>query len=312
MKNFDAVIIGAGPAGINAALYMVRAGFSVALVEKKTPGGQILGTAEIENYLGFPKGIKGYEMADTFSAHLDQYPVERIFGDVIAMEEVKEGELVKHKLILDENKEELLAPVVIIATGVRYRNLGVDGEHDFQGKGVSYCALCDGNFYRDLNVIVVGGGNSALEESLYLSRIARKVYLVHRRDKFKGDKIYLEKIMAMPEKIEIVTDHVIESLQGSPNLQKVVVKNVKTDELREIEAEGLFVYVGNIPNSAFLPSHFATNDKGFIVTDQEMRTETPGVYAAGDIRDKACRQVCSAVGDGATAATAAIVYLEQI
>ncbi len=312
MKNFDAIVLGAGPAGINAALYLTRAGLNVALVEKYTPGGQVLKTADIENYLGFPNGVKGYELADLFSAHLEHYSVQRITGNVISIEEIKENNILKHKIIFDDKKEELVAPALIIATGASHRHLGIEDEEKYQGKGVSYCALCDGNFYRNLNIVVVGGGNSALEESVYLSRIAKKVYLVHRRDEFRGDKHYLDKILAMPEKIELITNHVVKSLDGSPNMQSVKIEHVKTGEIREIEAEGLFVYVGNIPNSEFLPKDLIDNKNGFIETDLEMRTKVPGIFAAGDIRDKACRQVCSAVGDGATAATAAITYLEQL
>jgi len=312
MKKFDAIVLGAGPAGLCAALYLARAGFKTAIVEKNSPGGQVLGTAEVDNYLGFPKGVKGFELADLFSAHIDEYPVERIRGDVTSMENKLEGKLPMHILHLAEKGEDLTAPTIIIATGSQHRPLGIKEEEIYRGKGVSYCALCDGNFYRNLDVAVVGGGNAALEEALYLSRIVKKVYIIHRREGFRGDKIYLDKINNSPDKIELVTSSVVESLHGSPNLETVRVQHVETGEKRDLAVEGIFVYVGNLPNGAFLPKELAKNEQGFLVTDLEMRTKVAGIYAAGDIRAKACRQVCSAVGDGATAATAAINYLEQM
>ncbi len=312
MKKYDAIVLGAGPAGICAALYLVRAGYKTALLEKNTPGGQVLLTAEVENYLGFPKGVKGYELTDLFSAHLDEYEVDRLRAEVVSMEESQENGVTMHTLHMAEGAESLIAPVVIVATGAQNRPLGIKEEDDYRGKGVSYCALCDGNFYRNLDVAIVGGGNSALEEALYLSRIVNKVYLIHRREGFRGAKVYLDKIHSMPEKIELVTSHVVDSLHGNPNLETIRVKHVESGETRDIAAEGLFIYVGNLPNSGFLPKSIPTNSHGFIITDAEMRTEVKGIFAAGDIRDKACRQVSSAVGDGATAATAAITYLEHI
>lgn len=310
MKNFDAIVLGAGPAGLCAALYLTRAGMNTALVEKHTAGGQVLSTSDIENYLGFPKGVKGYELADLFSNHLDEYPIERIRGDILHIETNTTDNKTLHTVHLD-NKETLIAPAIIIATGSTHRKLGIDDEDLFAGKGVSYCAICDGNFYRNLDVAVVGGGNSALEEALYLSRIVNKVYLIHRRDAFRADKIYIDKIKSMPEKIQLVTKSVVTSLKGSPNLTTVNVKNVETGELTSIFAEGIFIYVGNVPNSAFVPETIK-NEQGFIITDSEMNTSITGIFAAGDIRQKLCRQVCTAVGDGATAATAAINYLEHI
>lgn len=312
MKKFDAIILGAGPAGLNAALYLVRAGFKTAIVEKNTPGGQVLSTADVENYLGFPKGVKGFELADLFSAHIDDYPVERIRGEVMSMESHLEDNVLMHTLHMEEKGEDLLAPVVIIATGAEHRQLGVKEEDNYRGKGVSYCALCDGNFYRNLDIAVVGGGNSALEEAIYLSRIVKKVYIIHRREGFRGAKIYLDKINKLSDKIELVTSSVVESLHGSPNLEIVRVQHVETGEKRDLAVEGMFVYVGNVPNGKFFLDGLVKDDHGFLVTDVEMCTDIAGVYAAGDIRSKTCRQVCSAVGDGATAATAAINYLERL
>lgn len=310
MKKYDAVVIGAGPAGLTAALYLVRSGVSTAIVEKSSAGGQVLSTSEIENYPGFPKGIKGWELADLFSAHIDEYPVERLRGDVIGLELGPEPGM-PHRILFDEGKEPVEARTLVIASGATHRHMGVPGEARLAGKGVSYCAVCDGNFYRDQEVAVVGGGNSALEEALYLTRIVSKVYLIHRRDGFRGCKHFEDKIRSMPDKIELVTSHVVEELKGENELESVVVRNVHDNALRTIPLKGLFVYVGMQANGAFLPALLNLDGQGFVHTDAEMNTNIPGIFAAGDIRIKNCRQISSAVGDGATAATAALSYLEQ-
>ncbi|MCH5277223.1 MAG: FAD-dependent oxidoreductase [Desulfovibrionaceae bacterium] len=309
MKTYDAVVVGGGPAGLTAALYLVRAGVSVALVEKAAPGGQVLNTAEVENYPGFPRGIKGFELADLFSAHLDDYQVERLRGEVIGLESMAGG---VHRLLLAEGAEAVAARAVIICSGARHRTLGVPGEERLTGKGVSYCAVCDGNFYRGRRVAVVGGGNSALEEALYLSRIVSRVYLIHRREAFRGSRVYQDKIAAMPARIELVTSHVVEEVQGGEQLEGVLVRHVQTGAARTIPVEGLFVYVGLTPMNAWLPASLSLDDWGFVKTSAEMDTGIPGIFAAGDIRSKHCRQVSSAVGDGATAATAALAYLEHL
>ena len=305
--QYDAVVIGAGPAGITAALYLVRSGVSVALIENGAPGGQVLSTAEIENYPGFPKGVKGWELADLFDAHLASYPVARVRGEVASIASAKGG---LFRIALTEG-ESIEAKAVVVCTGAKHRNLGAPGEDKFRGRGVSYCAVCDGNFYRGRDVVVVGGGNSALEETLYLSRIVNKVYLVHRRDAFRGAKIYEDKIRETSN-IELVTKSVIDEIRGgNAGMDSVIVRNVESGEIRTIEAEGLFVYVGMLPVSSFVPTEVTRDAVGFIVTDAEMATSVPGIFAAGDVRSKRCRQVSSAVGDGATAATAALTYLEH-
>jgi thioredoxin reductase (NADPH) len=276
-------------------------------VESAAPGGQVLSTAEIENYPGFPKGVKGWELADLFDAHLAEYPVARVRGDVASVESVEGG---LYRIALAEG-EALEAKAIVVCTGAKHRDLGAPGEDSFRGRGVSYCAVCDGNFYRGRDVVVVGGGNSALEEALYLSRIVNKVYLVHRRDSFRGAQIYVDKIRAT-ENIELVTSSVIDEIRGSnAGMDSVAVRDLTSGETRIIPAEGLFVYVGMAPVSGFLPSQVARDAAGFIQTDAEMCTSVPGVFAAGDVRAKRCRQVSTAVGDGATAATAALSYLEH-
>ena len=310
MLTFDAVVIGSGPAGLNASLYLVRAGLRTALIEKNSSGGQVLSTSEIENYLGFPKGVKGWELADLFTAHVNEYDVEHIRGEVLKIETIEENGAM-HVLHM-QNGEQIKTRAVIIATGASSRPLGVPEEETYIGKGVSYCALCDGNFYRGLDVAIVGGGNSALEEALYLSRIVNKIYIIHRREGFRGAQIYLDKIRAVPEKIELVTSCVVDSLAGEPTLKKVIVRHVETNEKRELPVEGIFVYIGHVSNARFVPENLERNEQGFILTDQEMQTNIPGIFAAGDTRAKLCSQVCTAVGDGATAANSAIRYLEQL
>ena len=306
MSAYDAIVIGSGPAGITAALYLARSGCSVLLCEQLTPGGQILQTAELENYPGFPKGIKGYELADLFTAHLEGLTVARSSASV--QEVSGHAGAFTVKTVGDS----FTAKVVLVCTGAHHRRLGVNGESWLQGKGVSYCALCDGNFFRGLPVAVVGGGNSALEESLYLAKLASKVYVIHRRDEFRGARIYLDKLQAMPDKIEIVRSSTVKALHGENALEGVTVANVTTGEERRLDVQGLFIYVGFEPVTAFLPAAVERDAQGFIVTDTEMRTNVPGIFAAGDVRAKLCRQVITAAGDGATAAQAAFVFLEQL
>lgn len=304
---YDAVVIGAGPAGITAALYLVRSGVSVALVENAAPGGQILSTAEIENYPGFPKSIKGWELADLFDAHLASYPVERIRGQVVSVTQ-ESGNLF---LISMQEGESLQAKAVIACTGAHHRKLGAPGEDLFAGKGVSYCAVCDGNFYRGRDVAVVGGGNSALEEALYLSRIARKVTLIHRRDTFRGAAVYQTKVREA-QNIELATGYVVDEIMGDASgMRSVAVRHLLNGERRSIDADGIFIYVGMEPSGSYLPEGVRRDNAGFIHTDAEMCTDVPGIFAAGDLRAKRCRQVSSAVGDGAVAATSASTYLEQ-
>ena len=257
---YDAVVIGAGPAGITAALYLVRSGVSVALIENGAPGGQVLSTAEIENYPGFPKSVKGWELADLFDAHLAGYPVARVRGEVVSVASAEGG---LFRIALTEG-ESIEAKAVVVCTGAKHRDLGAPGEDKFRGRGVSYCAVCDGNFYRGRDVVVVGGGNSALEETLYLSRIVNKVYLVHRRDAFRGAKIYEDKIRETGN-IELVTKSVIDEIRGgNAGMDSVIVRNVESGETRIIEAEGLFVYVGMLPVSSFVPTEVTRDAVGFM------------------------------------------------
>ena len=304
---YDAAVIGAGPAGITAALYLVRSGVSTVLVENSAAGGQILSTAEIENYPGFPKGVKGWELADLFEAHLAAYPVDRKRGSVVRSDAPAPG---KAAVLYFEDGTQLQAKTIVACSGAHHRELGAPGERSLAGKGVSYCAVCDGNFYRGRDVAVVGGGNSALEEALYLARIVRKVWLIHRRDAFRGAMIYQQKVRSA-ENIETLTSSVVDGINGGNAVESVTVRSLSDGITREIPVDGVFLYVGMEPASAWLPSSVSLDSAGFVLTDAEMCTNVPGIFAAGDIRAKHCRQVSSAVGDGATAAAAALSYLEQ-
>ncbi|MFI3271649.1 MAG: FAD-dependent oxidoreductase [Pseudomonadota bacterium] len=305
MQNYDAVVIGGGPAGLTAALYLVRAGVSVALVEKLSVGGQVLMTEAIENYPGFPKGIKGWEMADALEAHLQEYTLDR-FNDEVTAIEVQEG---AHRVCVGGTW--ITCRSLVLCSGARYKKLGLPNEERLTGRGISYCALCDGNFFRGQNVGVVGGGNSALEESLYLSKLVNKLHIIHRREDFRATRIYQEKVEATPS-IEILRHRVVEELHGDDAFTGVTLKDPRTGETSFLPLDGLFVFIGFEPVGAFLPQELALDDHGFIITDGEMHTNIPGIFAAGDIRSKLCRQVATAVGDGATAANAATIYLEQL
>jgi len=305
MKRYDAVVIGGGPAGITAALYLARSDVSVAMVEKLSPGGQMLMTHLIENYPGFPDAIEGWKLADLMAAHLAHYTVDKI-GDEVTT--ITKGEGGLHRLTV--GGETIEAKVVILCAGARYKRVGIPGEKELLGRGVSYCALCDGNFFRGQTVAVIGGGNSALEESLYLARLVKKLYLIHRRDDFRGQKCYQDRCFTNSA-IEVLRSTVVRTITGEESVTGIDVECVKTGETRHIDVDGVFVFVGFEPQGAFYPPDLARDAQGFILTDQDMRTNVDGIFAAGDIRSKSCRQVATAVGDGASAAHAAYAYLTE-
>lgn len=310
MRSFDACVVGGGPAGMTAALYFLRAGVSLAFVEKLAHGGQLLLTENIENYPGMPGGKQGYEVADLMFKQVKEW-----VNDETAMfnDEVRElvpaktpGE--SHKLRIGD--EWIEAKAVVLATGSRYKRLGVPGEERLIGRGVSYCALCDGNFFRDQTVAVVGGGNSALEEALYLARLVKKLYLIHRRDDFRATKCYQDRCFVHP-KIQTVLSHVAEEVVGEDQVTGLKVKDLKSGESRVLEVDGVFVFIGFEPVHGFLPPEFELDAKGFVKAGPELETPVPGIYAAGDVRSKSTRQVVTATGDGAVAASAALSYLEE-
>lgn len=308
MKNtYDLIIIGAGPAGLSAGLYAGRARLKTVIVERGQTGGQIATTSEIENYPGGlsepGKPESGQELTDRMARQAEGFGIERLYANVTAVD--LEGP-VKRVHTRDVTLE---APAVIIATGTHPRLLGVPGEKEFTGRGVSYCATCDGAFFRDLEVFVVGGGNAAVEEALFLTRFARRVTIIHRRNELRADKAIQERAFKN-EKIHIMWNSVVTELSGEHVLSSITVRDTKTGEERIIKADekdgifGVFMFVGLNPNTELFKDKIAT-ENGYVLTDDEMRTNIPGVYAAGDIRKKSLRQVVTACSDGAIAAVQA-------
>ena len=308
-KIYDVVIIGAGPAGLAAGLYAGRARLSTLIIEKAKDGGQIVQTAEIENYPGGLEEESGPTLVDRMSAQAKRFGAEKVLDTVVDVE--LEGPV---KTIKCE-KETYAAKTVIIAAGASPMLIGCPGEKEFTGKGVSYCATCDAAFFEDFEVFVVGGGDSAVEEAMYLTKFARKVTIIHRRNELRAAKSIQEKAMANP-KMEFMWDSVVKELKGDGLLESMIVENVKTGELREIKADeedgtfGLFVFIGFRPQAQIFEGNLEM-ERGYIKTDDNMKTSVEGVYAAGDIRVKSLRQVVTAAADGAIAAVQAGKYVEE-
>lgn len=278
---YDVIIIGAGPAGMTAALYASRSNLSVLMIERGAPGGQMNNTAEVENYPGFDS-IMGPELAYKMYENVEKFGTENAYGIVMSIEDHGSYK----EVICDDKSYE--AKAVIIATGCEHRKLGVKGEEEFAGRGVSYCAVCDGAFFKNKRLVVVGGGDSAVEEAIYLTQFASEVVIVHRRDELRAQKIIQDRAFAN-EKISFVWDTVVEEIVGNEMVVTgVKARNVKTDEVSEIEANGVFIYVGLDPLTEPFKKAGITNEAGWIETDQEMRTKIPGVYAIGDVREKHC------------------------
>lgn len=302
--KYDCIIIGAGPAGMTAALYAARANLKTLLLERGIPGGQMNNTAEVENYPGFDS-ILGPDLALKMYDGINQFGVEHGYGNVV---EVKDHKDYKEVITDDASYE---AKVVIIATGCEHRNLEVPGEAEYSGRGVSYCAVCDGAFFRNKKLIVVGGGDSAVEEAIYLTQFADEVKIVHRRDALRAQKIIQDRAFAN-EKISFIWDSVVEEIKGDDQkVTGVQIKNVKTGKTYEEAADGVFIYVGLIPLTQAFTSSGITDDAGWIVTDERMQTKIPGILACGDARQKHLRQITTAVGDGGIAGQQAYQYIEE-
>lgn len=301
---YDTIIIGAGPAGMTAALYAARSNLKVALLERGIPGGQMNNTADIENYPGYAN-ISGPELAEKMFEPLENLGVEHLFGLV---EKIEDRGDFKEIITEDEHFE---AKTVIIASGANHRHLGVPGEEDYNSRGVSYCAVCDGAFFRDEDLLVVGGGDSAVEEAIFLTRFAKSVTIVHRRDELRAQKVLQDRAFAN-EKIRFVWDSVVESIHGDERkVTGVTFKNVKTGEISQAEFGGIFIYVGLDPVSEFAADLGITDEAGWILTDHQMKTSVAGIYAVGDVRQKDLRQITTAVGDGAIASQEAYKYLTE-
>ncbi len=304
--DYDLIIIGGGPAGLTAGLYAARARLNAVMIEKAAPGGQILVSDWIENYPGFPEGISGADLMQKMVDQAEKFNLRIETNEIVSVD--FSGPIKKIGL----SDGSVTAYSVILATGASPQKLGVPGEDRFYGKGVSFCATCDGPFFRDQAVAAVGGGDTAIQESLFLTKFAKKVYVIHRRDQLRATKILQERAFAN-DKIEIVWDSVVTGINGGlTNVDAVTVKNVKTEKTKEIAVDGCFIWIGIKPNNDFLGNAVNLDDYGFIITGPQMDTSVPGIFAAGDGRNTPLRQVATAVGDGAIAALSAEHYIESV
>ena len=302
--DYDVIILGGGATGLSAALYSVRAMMKTLVLESVACGGQILYTDVIENYPGFPDGITGPELSKLYEKQAQK------FGAEVQFEQVESLDIGGPIKLVKTSEGEHTGRTVIIAMGGSHKKLGVPGEEEFSGRGVSYCATCDGNFFRGQDVTVVGGGDSAIDEGLYLTRIVNKVTVIHRRDQLRASKVLQERAFATPN-MEFTWNTVVQEIQGNGAVEKLLVKNSQTGEIATFPTDGLFVYIGFVPNSQFLQGVVSLDGGGHVVTNIRMETEVPGVFAAGDIRQHSDRQLGTAVGDGITAVLSAYRYLTE-
>ncbi|UFJ39975.1 thioredoxin-disulfide reductase [Brevibacillus humidisoli] len=304
-KVYDVIIAGAGPAGMTAAVYTSRANMSTLMIERGIPGGQMANTEDIENYPGFDH-ILGPDLSTKMYEHAQKFGAEYAYGEI---KEIQNSE--PYKKVITSDGTEYLAKSVIVATGAEHRLLGAPGEKELSGRGVSYCAVCDGAFFRGKELVVVGGGDSAVEEAVFLTRFATKVTIIHRRDQFRAQKI-LQKRAFENEKIDVIWDTEVKEIRGDGVVQSVLLENRKTGEQREFETNGVFIYIGMDPLTSSVANLGITNAAGYIETDEMMRTKVPGIFAAGDVREKTLRQIVTATGDGSIAAQSAQHYVENL
>ncbi len=299
--SFDTIILGGGPAGLSAAIYAARGAVSTAIVDINMLGGQPSNYLELENYPGF-QVVGGFDLMEKFEEHADKFGVQKF-----PMQEIQSVDL-KSKTIIT-NEYEFKAGTIIIATGAQPMKLGVPGEKEFVGRGVSYCAVCDGAFYKNKVVAVVGGGNAAVEEAMYLTKFADKVYVIHRRNELRADRIVQERAFKN-EKVEFIWDSVVKEIKGDNLVNTAVLENVKTNEISNLAVNGVFPYIGMAPNVELFNGQLEQDSRGFIVTDETMATSVEGVFAIGDVRTTPLRQVITAAADGAVGAVYAVKYLE--
>jgi len=307
MKNidYDLVIIGGGPAGLTAGLYAARARLNVILIEKIVPGGQVVISDLIENYPGFPEGIRGPDLVQRMTDQVKRFDLNIENNEVIAID------LSNPVKKITLNDRTITTHTIIIATGASPKKLGVPGEDTFFGKGISSCATCDGPFFKDSVVAAVGGGDTAVQESLFLTKFVKKLYLVHRRDRLRAETILQERALAS-DKIEFIWNSVLTGINGLSHVENISVQNVKTGDITELSVDGCFIWVGILPNTQFLKDAVKLDEQGFIIADLNMETSVPGVFAAGDVRNTTLRQIATAVGDAAIAAFSAEQYIENV
>jgi thioredoxin reductase (NADPH) len=302
---YDVLIIGGGPAGLTAGLYSSRARLKTLLIEKGLMGGLVTTTEWVENYPGFEDGILGADLAQKMEKQATKFGLELTQG---AVADISVNGNSKQVSLEDGKKFD--AKSIILATGAHPRPLKVDGEDEFRGRGVSYCATCDGAFFKDEKIAVVGGGDSAVQEAIFLTKFSEIVYIIHRRDQLRAEKILQERALSNP-KIQLVWDSVVEKISGDNGVNALHVKNLKTENSSVLDVQGVFIYIGYNPNTEFLAGLVNLDENSFIVTDEHMSTSVPGIYAAGDVRAKSLKQITTAVGDGATAAVEADKYIED-
>jgi len=303
---YDAIIIGSGPAGLTAAIYTARARLSTLVLTGQTVGGQAGQTADIENYPGFQEGINGFELMEAMQEQVKRFDAE-VVVDVVTAVDVN-----SHPFTVTTHGAEYQARALIVATGATPRKLGVPGELEFIGRGVSYCATCDGFFYRDLPVAVVGGGNSALEETNYLTRLASRITVIHRRDRLRAEPILQERA-ERSGKVDFRWDTVVTAIEGDKaGVKSLRLRNLKTGEEATLTVDGVFIYVGMTPNSELFKGRLALDEWGYVVTDRHQRTSVPGVFAAGDVQERLYQQVAVAVGTGAVAGMAADKFIAEL
>jgi thioredoxin reductase (NADPH) len=304
-KDFDVVIVGGGPAALAAAVYTCRALLKTVILEKKFLGGQLVGTELIENYPGFPEVISGVDLTQRMEAQAKRFGVE------IRYEEVSKLHVENGLKVVTTDTDAYGSHVIILAAGAEPKKLGVPGEDEFYGRGVSYCATCDGAFFRDKDVVVVGGGDSAITEGIFLTKYAKSVQIIHRRDEFRATKIYLDEAFSNP-KIKAIFNTVIESIYGQEKVDGAVTRNILTKEKKDIPCQGVFVFIGSVPNTDFLGNLLCTDAGCHIETNIHMETAVEGLYAVGDIRKNSYRQIATAIGEGVTAAIAAEHKLAEL
>lgn len=304
-KTFDIIILGGGPAGLSAAIYAARSTAKTAIIDISMLGGQPSNYLELENYPGFAK-IGGYDLMEKFEEHADMFGIQKF-----PMEEIQSVDLTSDIKTVTTLNGEFKAKSIIIATGAQSKKLGVEGEKEFVGRGVSYCAVCDGAFYKDKVVAVVGGGNAAVEEACYLTKFASKVYLIHRRDELRADKIVQERAFKN-EKLEFIYDTIVNKINGENLVKSATIENVKTHEIKDLAIDGIFPYIGFEPNADLFTGQVKQDKNGFIIVDEAMQTSVKGVYAIGDVRVTPLRQVITAAADGAIAAVYAGRYIETL
>ena len=301
---YDVIIIGAGPAGLTAAIYTARAKLKTLIIEKMIPGGQVTTTHLVENYPGFTEPVNGFVLMNNFQKQAQNFGAEILTSkEVVSIQKI--GNLFKIKTI----DKEFESKSILIATGAKFKSLGIPGEEKFKGRGVSYCATCDGAFFKDREVAVIGGGNSALEEALFLTKFVKKVYLIHRRNQFRADKIFQERVKEN-EKIETILNYIPLEIKGDNEVKSIVIQDVESGKKEELKVDGVFLFIGLSPNSEFLNNFVETDENGYILVNENFETNIKGCFAAGDVIKKKVRQIATAVGDGAAAGVNIKDYIE--